>query len=72
LTELRAKAEVLAMLMRTEDVGGEPVLPHNRTRALALSLIDDLAGLPGDSANTACRWIDWLPSAVRKARWARH
>ena len=47
LTELRAKAEVLAVLMRTDDVGGEPVLPHDRTRALALSLIDDLAGSPG-------------------------
>jgi len=72
LTELRAKAEVLAVLMRADNVGSDPVLPHDRTRALALSLAKDLADLSSDSANAACRWIDWLLSAVRRARWARH
>ena len=72
LTELRAKAEVLAMLMRSNDVGGDPVLPHDRTRALAISLVNDLGGLNDDGAGAKNRWSNWLCSAVRKARWARH
>jgi hypothetical protein len=71
-TELRAKAEVLAMLMRIDDASGDPVLPRHRTSALAISLADDLVGLPGDSAGARNRWTNWLPSAVRRARWARH
>jgi hypothetical protein len=45
LTEMRAKAEVLAILMRSNDADGGPVVPHNKTWALTLSLTDDLAGL---------------------------
>jgi hypothetical protein len=56
LTEVRAKAEVLALLMRPN--GGEPIVPQDKTRALTLSLTDDLAGL----AATATR-----PRADRKS-----
>ena len=56
LTEERAKAEVLALLMRPN--GGEPIAPQDKTRALTLSLTDDLAG----SAATATR-----PRADRKS-----
>jgi hypothetical protein len=68
-TELRAKAEVLAMLMRSDDAEGNPVIPLGKTRALALSLTDDLAALRSD---TGCGWINRLPSFVRRARRTRH
>lgn len=72
LTELRAKADVLAMLMCTDDVGSDPVLPHSRTRELALSLAKDLAGLPVDSPNVGGRRIGWLASTFKRARKALH
>ena len=72
LTEVRAKAEILAMLMRSDDVGDGPVIPYDKTRELALSLTDDLGGLPGGTAASGGRWMAWLPAAVRGAHGARH
>ena len=46
MAEIRAKANVLATLLRPGDAGG-PLIPERSTTALALSLINDLAGLPG-------------------------
>ncbi len=45
-SELRAKAEVLVTLLRPGEPGGGPVIPKAEQSALALSLADDVIGLP--------------------------
>ena len=40
MSQLRAKAEVLAMLLRERDLGGGPTVPECETTALALALAD--------------------------------
>jgi hypothetical protein len=47
LAEARAKAEVLAIVLRSGEPGDDPILPEDKIRALALSLAEDVAGLPG-------------------------
>jgi hypothetical protein len=46
LTDVRSKANVLAMLLPSVGANG-PVISDDQTRALALSLADDIIGLPG-------------------------
>lgn len=48
LTELRAKAAILAQLLRPEQAGGGPPIPDGDKSALALSITDDIARLSGD------------------------
>ena len=70
LTEVRAKAEVLALLMRPN--GGEPIVPQDKTRALTLSLTDDLAGLaatatrPRETGSPASGWRQTAADGVRR------
>ena len=45
IPELRAKAEVLATLLRSNDTNGGPVIPKDEIWALALSLTTDVAEL---------------------------
>ena len=45
LPDLRAKANVLAALLRAGEPGGGPVIPENEKSALALSLTEDIARL---------------------------
>jgi hypothetical protein len=45
LSEMRAKANVLATLLRSGGDGGGPVIPENERLALTLSLIDDIGRL---------------------------
>jgi hypothetical protein len=47
VAQLRAKAAVLAALLRSGDAGGYPVVPERTVMALALSLTDDFAGWSG-------------------------
>ncbi|MDR3533126.1 MAG: hypothetical protein P4L90_21520 [Rhodopila sp.] len=47
IPELRAKAAVLATLLRSDDPDGGPVIPEPERSALALSLTDDIARLAG-------------------------
>jgi hypothetical protein len=47
IPELRAKAEVLVTLLRSNDTNGGPVIPKDEIWALALSLATDVAGLSG-------------------------
>ena len=47
ISELRAKAHVLATLLRHGDDGAGPVIPEQERSALALSLVDDIARLDG-------------------------
>ena len=47
LTELRRKATVLATLLRSvEEAGGGSIMQDHFSKALALSISDDIAGLP--------------------------
>jgi hypothetical protein len=47
LTELRGKAAVLATLLRSVEEGGSgPIMQDHFSKALALSITDDIAGLP--------------------------
>jgi hypothetical protein len=47
LTELRGKAAVLATLLRSVGEGGSgPIMQDHFSKALALSITDDIAGLP--------------------------
>ena len=48
MLEIRAKANVLAMLLRSGDDGAGPVIPEDERSALALSLVEDIAQLPGE------------------------
>jgi hypothetical protein len=68
LTEVRAKAEVLTILMRANAAEDGPVVPQDKTQALILSLTDDLAGMPGDTAASADRWTTASPVVVRPAQ----
>jgi hypothetical protein len=47
MTQLRAKAAVLATLLRSGDAGGDPIIPAHAIKALVLSLADDIAGWRG-------------------------
>jgi hypothetical protein len=47
VAQLRAKAAVLAALLRSGDAAGNPVVPERTVMALALSLTDDFAGWSG-------------------------
>jgi hypothetical protein len=44
-SELRAKASVLATLLRPDEAGGGPIIPDDERAALALSLTDDVVRL---------------------------
>ena len=44
MSQLRAKAEVLAMLLRERDLGGGSIVPECETTALALALADAIVG----------------------------
>jgi hypothetical protein len=68
LMQVRAKAEVLAILMRSDEADGESIVPVDKTRALTLSLVDDLAGLPGGSVVAEGRCATGPPVAVRPAK----
>jgi hypothetical protein len=46
LLDLRAKATILASLLRPGDDGANPIIPEPERVALALSLTDDIAHLP--------------------------
>jgi hypothetical protein len=65
LTEVRAKAEVLTILMRLNAAEGGPVVPQDKAQALTLSLADDLGRLLGDGGPTPGRWTTGPPGAVR-------
>lgn len=45
LSDLRAKAKVLAALLRAGEPGGGPLIPEHERSALALSLTEDIARL---------------------------
>jgi hypothetical protein len=47
LPQLQAKAAILATLLRPRDDRGGSVIPETEQVALALSLTDDIARLPG-------------------------
>jgi len=65
LAEVRAKAEVLAILMRLNAAEGGPVVPQDKAQALTLSLADDLGRLLGDGGLAPGRWTTGHPGAVR-------
>ena len=46
LPELRAKATILALLLRPGNDGAGPTIPKPEREALALSLAEDVARLP--------------------------
>lgn len=48
MLEIRAKANVLAMLLRSGDDGAGPVISEDERSALALSLVEDIAQLSGE------------------------
>lgn len=48
LFEIRAKADVLATLLRSGDDRAGPVIPEDERSALALSLVEDIARLSGE------------------------
>ena len=48
LPEIRAKADVLATLLRSGDDSAGPVIPEDERSGLALSLVEDIARLWGE------------------------
>jgi len=46
MPQLRAKADILATLLRGNDTGGNDIIPERKMMDLALSLADDIADLP--------------------------
>jgi hypothetical protein len=55
MTQLRAKAGILATLLRDSDTGGNDIMPERKMMDLALSLADDIADFPrrtGSSVGT--------------------
>jgi hypothetical protein len=61
LSELQAKAAILAALLRAEDDGGGPIIPEAERVALALSLTNDVARLPvyGAAPRSATPRREW-------------